>query len=576
MVSHIRRISGWPGWISRGLALAVALAAVAGPMTGAAQGDRQTVRIGLYQNEPKLYRDERGAVRGIFPDFLQAVADAEGWQLVYVFGSWSECLERLRRSEIDLMPDVCFTEDRASEFAFNRIPVIADWFGVYAPAGRSYPSLLDLENHRVAVLAGSIQETLFHGMVDGFGLNVELPSAPDYDTAAQMVCDGRADVMVCNRYANQKLKARYGLRDTSIIFNPTKLHVAAPGPGQRPLLDAFDRHLAAWKADPDSLYYRSLKRYAGDGPESFIPRWLQIALLSLAGALAAAGAGILALKWQVNRRTVELRGRTGDLERAVQSLKAAQSKAVQQERLHVLGQMASGVAHDFNNVLTPVIGLAELLLEHPAELWDVEKVKKDLTLIAEAGRDGEKIVARMQKFYRQRRETPTRARVLPADVARSVKSLMQPRWERMPRGPGSEILVITRIDDVPPILADETELRELLVNLICNALDAMPQGGTLTLSVYADRDAARFCVEDTGEGMTEDVQARCFDAFYSTKGAEGTGIGLTMVQSICDRYGGRIELQSTPGKGTRVCAVFPIHRDADPELPGLGADAASA
>ncbi len=528
----------------------------------AAQSPEPTpVRVGLYQNEPKLFLDAEGVAQGIFPDLLREVAERESWQLVFVPGTWQDCLERLRRAEIDLMPDVCFTEERAAEFTFNRIPVIADWFGVFALHGTPIRSLPDIEGHRVAVLSGSVQETLFARLIQGFGLQAELLPTPDYDAGARAVRDGRASAMICNRYATQRLRHQYGMVDTAVIFNPTKLHVAAPGPAQRPLLDALDRHLAAWKEDPDSVYYHALKKHAGESPEPYVPRWLRVASLGLGLGLVLAAIIVLWLRWEVARRTAELRKRTRELEAALCSLRDAQAMALQQERLHALGQMTSGVAHDFNNVLMPVIGFSELLLDRPESRQDPNRVKECLTVIAEAGRDGQRIVARMRDFYQRRRESPACTRVFPASILRQVKDLTQPRWENMAQRRGIVITVKLDADDVPPILADETELREALVNLVFNAVDAMPDGGTLTLAACADEETVRLTVRDTGVGMPADIQARCFNAFYTTKGESGTGMGLPMVKVICDKFAGRIEMNSQPGAGTSFSMVFPALRE---------------
>ena len=529
-----------------------------------------TIRVGIYQNEPKLYMDEHGQPQGIFPDLLQAMAEQESWRLIFIPGTWQENMDRLRRAEIDLMPDVCFTEERAEEFVFNRIAVISDWFGVFTRRDSSIRSLPDLSNCRVAVLSGSIQETLFASMVKGFDLGVELVPAPDYDSAAKAVRDGQAEAMICNRYAGPHLKKKYDLGDTAIIFNPTILNFAAPNPELRPLLDVMDRYLETWKADLGSVYYTILKKHAGEAPAPFVPHWLRIAAVSLAGALLIAAMVALLLRREVARRTVELRNRTRELEEALQSLHEAQAMALQQERLHVLGQMASGVAHDFNNVLMPIIGFAELLLDQPEDPNDPERLQEYLRLIAKAGQDGQLIVARLRGFYQTRGEIPAWTQLHPDQIMQQVKDLTQPRWHNMAQNDNITIKVQTDIQETPPILANATEVREALVNLVFNAVDAMPQGGTLTLAVTSDPDTVHLTVKDQGIGMPEDVQVRCFNAFFTTKGPSGTGMGLPMVKQICDKYAGCIRMTSRPGSGTSFTISFPAIRTPGPSPVSAG------
>ncbi len=555
------------------LAFLLALFAALSCFPARAQNDaRPTLRVGMYQNEPKIFMDESGQARGFFPNLLRAIADAERWDLKFVPGTWRECLERLDRGELDLMPDVCFTEDRARKYALNREPVLSDWFGVYARPGVAISSLLDMEGKRVALLNGSVQEELFKSMVTGFGFAVNIIAVDDYETGAKLVESEKADALVVNRFAGLRLKQRYALRDTAIIFNPTHLHFAAQSGSQKSVLDAIDRHLIEWKADPNSIYYLTLKENIGDAPTAVIPPWFWKGLAGVLAVLLVAGALILLLKWQVNRRTADLQERTRELEDALESLKMAQEKAIQQERLHALGQMASGVAHDFNNMLTIIIGWSSLLLREPANAGEHEILQEGLQKIDAAAKDGARIVDRLRAFYRQRLNVKTYASVLPAEMARRAIELMKPRWTNMKLdGP---IEVKTAIEDGPLILADAADIQEALVNLISNSIDAMAAGGTLTVSVSAPaKNAVSISVQDTGIGMSDEVRLRSAKAFYTTKGPSGTGMGLTMVAEICERYGGRLDIRSKPGAGTTVTMVFPAIRDTAHESEEKAPDA---
>lgn len=540
--------------------LAALLTALPGFPARAQSAERLSLRVGLYQNEPKIYASESGEARGIFPDLLGAVADAEQWDLHFVPGTWQQCLERLDRGELDLMPDVCFTEERNLKYALNREPVLSDWFGIYAREEMSVSSILDLDGKRVALLKGSVQAELFEKMVEGFGLSSHLIVADDYDSAAELVRGGLADAIIVNRFGGGRLRTRYNLRDTAIIFNPTHLHFAAPAGSRRMVLDAIDRHLVKWKAEPDSIYYRTLKENTGDAPAPFIPSWFWKALGGAGGVLLFAGVVILLLKWQVNRKTAELRQRTLELEDAMESLKAAQDRAIQQERLHALGQMASGVAHDFNNMLTVIMGWSNLLLRTTADAWNKENVREGLEKIEDAARGGSRIVERLRGFYRQRLGLAKLAPVSPGAVARRAIELMKPRWSDA--NMDKPIRIETAIDDSALVLADEAEIQESLVNLIGNAIDAMPAGGTLAVSVSSeDGQAVSVSVKDNGVGMSEEVLQHSMNAFFTTKGAGGTGMGLPMVLGICERYGGRVDIKSKPGAGTTATMVFPAIAD---------------
>ncbi len=252
--------------------------------------------------------------------------------------------------------------------------------------------------------------------------------------------------------------------------------------------------------------------------------------------------------WESNRR----------LHEALAELQQAQRQVIQQERLRALGQMASGVAHDFNNALMPMLGFADLLLERPETLDDKVKATKYLGLIRTAAQDGAKVVSRLREFYRQRQEseewTPTRLNEL---VAQAI-SLTQPKWKDEARADGITINIETDLQKVPLVFGNETELREVMINLILNAVDAMPNGGTMILRTRSAGKQAAFEVGDSGTGMTEEVRQRCLEPFFTTKGKRGTGLGLSTVYGIINRHKGTIEIESEVGKGTTFIILLPV------------------
>ncbi len=239
------------------------------------------------------------------------------------------------------------------------------------------------------------------------------------------------------------------------------------------------------------------------------------------------------------------------LEEALASLAEAQQRVVQQERLHALGQMASGIAHDFNNALSPVIGFSELLLI-PDALGDGEKTKRYLEMINTSAHDAAEIVKRLREFYRPRDENEEHYPANLKSIIEQVIAITQPKWKNQLLARGIIVQIETDFQVAPEMTCDEHEMREMFTNLIFNAVDAMPQGGTITIRSRMEKDALIVEVSDTGVGMTEEIRKRCFEPFFSTKGSEGTGLGLSMVYGIAQRHGGTLEIESEPGKGTTV------------------------
>ena len=260
-----------------------------------------------------------------------------------------------------------------------------------------------------------------------------------------------------------------------------------------------------------------------------------------------------------------------DLQKAYDELRQTQQSVVQQERLRALGQMASGIAHDINNALSPVLAFADLVLRQEPNLGAPSR--KNLEHIKTAAEDIAHIVERMSEFYRRREENKRLRLVNVNRLIEQVVALTRPRWQDMAQNQGVSITVETGQDDkLPQLYANESELRETLTNLILNSVDAMPKGGTITIGMRALSANAEFFsqsgpshliveVRDTGIGMDEKTRQRCLEPFFSTKRDRGgTGLGLAMVYGMMERHEGTIEVESEPGKGTTVRLIFPLRQ----------------
>jgi signal transduction histidine kinase/CheY-like chemotaxis protein len=254
-----------------------------------------------------------------------------------------------------------------------------------------------------------------------------------------------------------------------------------------------------------------------------------------------------------------------DLEKAYNELRQTQATVLRQERLKALGQMASGIAHDVNNALSPVVGFSEIILNTGYGL-NLEG-RKYLKYIRTAGDDIAHIVARLREFYRAREDNESLQQLDLNALAEQVVDMTRPRWRDIPQSNGITIEMRTDLaPDVPKLVGIESEIREALTNLILNAVDAMPNGGRIILRTRVLRDEngdkrprqVMVEVSDTGTGMDEETRKRCLEPFFSTKGKRGTGLGLGMVYGVLERHKGNIEIQSELGKGAAFRLVFPV------------------
>jgi PAS domain S-box-containing protein len=254
------------------------------------------------------------------------------------------------------------------------------------------------------------------------------------------------------------------------------------------------------------------------------------------------------------------------LQIAYEDLRQTQGAVMRQEKLRVLGQMASGIAHDINNALSPATLYTESLLERDSGLNS--EARERLLIVKSAIEGVAHTVARMKEFYSQRDSQSTHAPVNLNRVIEQVIELTRARWSTIPQESGVVVHVETFLAaGLPDILGQESDLRDAFTNLLLNAVDAMPSGGRLTFrSRLIDSHRAEVEVTDTGTGMDEATRSRCLELFFTTKGERGTGLGLAMVYGMVERHGGELQIESQPGLGTTVRLIFRI-APAGTEIP---------
>jgi len=269
---------------------------------------------------------------------------------------------------------------------------------------------------------------------------------------------------------------------------------------------------------------------------------------------------------------------TEGIKRAYEELRRTQEVVVQQERLRALGQMASGVAHDVNNALTPIIGYSELLTSLMPGM--PQPAVRALSVIKKSGEDIARIVARMREFYRRRDNSEHLSSVDINALIDEVIELTRPRWRDLSQRQGISINIERDLAvDLPSFLGDPSEIREAFTNLIFNSVEALPCGGKISftsrtvpgpVSKKTGSPTTQIQVEvsDSGIGMDEKTRQRCLEPFFSTKAKHGgTGLGLAMVYGMVQRHEGAIHIESSPGYGTVFQLTFPIREQAVAAVP---------
>jgi signal transduction histidine kinase/CheY-like chemotaxis protein len=242
-----------------------------------------------------------------------------------------------------------------------------------------------------------------------------------------------------------------------------------------------------------------------------------------------------------------------ELSRYVEEQERIRVQFTQVEKLSAVGSLASGVAHDFNNCLAVICGRAELMLKYTSD----PKVRRGLELIVQSARDGAKTVKRIQDFARQRQDRDFET-VSVDQLLFDVSEITRPRWKGEAEAAGTQINFSLSNRSGAHVLGDASELRDVLVNMIFNAVDAMSEGGRLTLAAEQHDEKVIVTVEDTGCGMSPEVRSRVFDPFFTTKGVEGMGLGLSVSYGVIRRHGGTIRVESEVGRGSTFRVVLPL------------------
>lgn len=542
-----------------------------------AAAEIRTVRVGVYENAPKIFTSN-GKPSGIFVDIIEPIAKSEGWNLLYVRGTWAEGLDRLAKGEIDLMPDVAYTADREKIYSFHKIPVLSVWSQVYARKGSGIQSILDLNGKRVAALEKTIQLETFTRITNSFGLKITLVPVPDYNAEFQMLAAGEVDAGLTNRFYGLMYARKFGLEDTPIMFDPAPFFFAAPKNASGQLLETIDRHLLELKKDPQSAYYAAMKRWTSEEVQFKLPPWLQVFGLVLGVALLMSLVGAFVLKHQVNVRTRELKlvnqemeqridERTLTLQETNLKLRAAlEDLAVAKERAEAADRLKSAflatMSHELRTPLNSIIGFTGILLQELGGPINEEQ-RKQLAMVRTSANHLLSLISdildisKIEAGQLTVASEPFNLRESILKVTQSVRPLAEKK--------GLELSVEVA-EDVGEVIGDVRRVEQILLNLLSNAVKFTEQGG---IRVNCVGEAGNYVttVADTGVGIKGEDIVGLFEPFRQIDSGlnrkyEGTGLGLSICRKLVELMGGTIRVDSCPDNGSTFGFTLPIVRNA--------------
>jgi len=253
------------------------------------------------------------------------------------------------------------------------------------------------------------------------------------------------------------------------------------------------------------------------------------------------------------RKPVGLRGIAIDITQR----KKTEKRLIRSERLRALGEMAGGVAHNFNNLLAIILGNAQLL-ERGIRRYELEEIKERLRVITRTASEGGETVRRLQQFTRREVSIENFTRIDLNEIVREAIASTSPRWKDEAEAEGTTVRIKQKLGKLPPLLGSRSELMEVLTNLIFNSLEIMPKGGEITIKTEAKENEAFLHFTDTGQGIPNSIKEQIFDPFFTTKGLKASGLGLSTSYGIIKRHKGDVKVESTEGKGATFTISIPI------------------
>ncbi|HWM79872.1 MAG TPA: response regulator, partial [Methylomirabilota bacterium] len=326
-------------------------------------------------------------------------------------------------------------------------------------------------------------------------------------------------------------------------------------------------HITGWNPAAERIFGLTAAEAIGRSLRGVFPeRYEQAARLALTGAQPVTSFDLSAQRKDGGELNLAVTlsgvpGRDGKVDgllaivRDMTSQRELETQMHQSEKLTALGQVAGGIAHDFNNLLQAILGYSQLMTKN---MGNAEVVRRGLAVIETAATGGAETVRRIQKFARLRPDEPF-VSVEINQVIQDAVAITRPRWEERVAKGGVPLRLELRLTPLPAVMGRPSELNEVITNLILNAIDAMPEGGTLGIYTRPEGDEhVVLTVTDTGMGMPEHVRTRIFDPFFTTKGEIGTGLGLSVSFSIIQRHSGEMRVESQAGRGTTFTIVLPV------------------
>ena len=516
---------------------------------GAQELNNNTIKVGVYDNSPKVFVNEQGVPAGIFVDLVEVIAEKENLKIEYVLGEWDELLNKLKNEEIDVLPDVAFSDLRDSSYTFNDISVLGSWLEVFTTKKTKITSVLDLEGKKIGVLKGSIQENyLKKKLPKDFNITYRLLTFPDYKGTLNALKKGDIDVLVAGRFFYFSDEFEKGILPTGIVFRPSELYFVFSKNADPLLVQLFDKNLSKLKNDSSSSYYSSLEYWLNKDFDDPFPRYIIWILVGVGIILLLITIFAFTLRYTVKIKTKELSSKNTELT-------AAKNRAEKSERLKTI--FLQNMSHEIRTPMNAIIGFLEILKD-PKISKEVQS--KYINIVhSSANRLLSTLNSILQISKINSNEIEIHYSHINIDeiIDFEIDLFMAQAEEQ-----GVSISKNTQVESGKAVvLTDKNMFNSILTNLLSNAIK-FTQNGEIEIGNYIEKDKLVMYVKDSGVGIPEDRLGAIFERFVQadldiTRPHEGSGLGLSIVKAYVKILDGEIWVESTVASGSTFFFSIP-------------------
>lgn len=519
------------------------------PITAQEKKSPLKIKVGVYQNPPKIFITGQGVPDGIFIDLLETIAKKENLSLSYTTGEWTDLMNMLSNGEIDMMPDVAFSSERDSLYTLSSLPVLGSWLEVFTTETDKVNSVQDLQGKKIGVLEGAIQEEYLTEIIKPrLHLSFDLQLFPDYESTEEALQKGKIDMIVADRFFYFSKLKKAPIIPSGVIFRPTGLHLAFSKNTDPSLVRLFDHSLAELKNDPNSAYYEIIHQWFKEDIDWVMPSYIYWLLISLGGILFIMIAFSIVLRYKVKVQTRALRKRN-------RQLTLAKEKAEENERLKTI--FLQNMSHEIRTPMNGIIGFLELLKE--PNLDDVSR-QKHIEIIIKSGK---RLLTTINNIIEISKIDSDQISVHPTKVnIPEVMEFYYNFFKPQAREKKIDLKLFQKLpEDHTLTLTDNFIFDNILTNLISNAIKFTHEG-YVEFGNRLEDNKIIFYVKDTGIGIPKERQKAIFDRFVQgnlsiTRPHEGSGLGLAIVRAYVKALNGDIWIESEIGKGSTFFFSLP-------------------